>query len=242
MSGTSDLRPRPLLPSGVPRSSRGLLVAASALLAVVALSDLFAVFVGARIHTLIDGDQGFATAPQEKLDAAYSLYQTTGNVQVTLYLPCAIVFVAWFFRMRRNTGLLAPDRFSKGPGWAIAGWLIPLVHFWMPYRVAVDMWGAATPLPSDGEPYRASIWPVNVWWALFVSSTLFERYAGSRYDNAEGLAEVRAAVTQYMAADLLEIAAAVAAVYFAIRLTAMQRLKATEGPYGTAVHKPVAST
>jgi hypothetical protein len=213
----------------------------SALLAVVALGDLFAVFVGARIHSLIEGDQGFATAPQEELDAAYSLYQTVGDVQVTLYPPCAILFVVWFFLMRRNTGLLAPDRFSKGPGWAIAGWLIPLVNFWMPYRVAVDMWGAATPLPSDGEPYRAPLWPVNLWWALFVSSTLFDRFAGSRYASAEGLAEVRSAVTQYMAADLLGIAAAVATVYFAVRLTAMQRLKATEGPYGTAAHQPVAS-
>lgn len=237
MSGSSDLRPRPLLPSGMPRSSRALLASAAALLAVVALSDLFAVFVGARIYTLIDDDQGFVTGPQQDLDAAYSLYQTAGNVQVTVYLPCAVLFIVWFFRMRRNTGLLAPDRFSRGAGWAIGGWLIPLVNFWMPYRVAVDMWGAATPLPSDGEPYRASLWPVNLWWGLFVSSALFGRYAESRYDNAEGIAEVRDAVMQYVAADLLEVAAAAAAVYFAVRLTDMQRLKATEGPYRTDMQK-----
>ncbi|WP_234390600.1 DUF4328 domain-containing protein [Streptomyces sp. MMG1533] len=237
MFGSSDLRPRPLLPGGVPRSSRGLLALAAALLAAVALSDLFAVFVGARIYTLIDEDQGFVTGPQQELDAAYSLYQTAGNVQVVLYLPCAVLFVVWFFRMRRNTGLLAPDRFRRGPGWAVAGWLIPLVHFWMPYRVAVEMWGAAAPLPADGEPYRASIWPVNLWWGLFVSSTLFGRYAESRYDNADAVAEVRDAVMQYVAADVLDVAAAAAAVYFAVRLTNMQRLKVTEGPYRTDVQK-----
>ncbi|KOU55103.1 hypothetical protein ADK57_45740 [Streptomyces sp. MMG1533] len=226
-----------MLPGGVPRSSRGLLALAAALLAAVALSDLFAVFVGARIYTLIDEDQGFVTGPQQELDAAYSLYQTAGNVQVVLYLPCAVLFVVWFFRMRRNTGLLAPDRFRRGPGWAVAGWLIPLVHFWMPYRVAVEMWGAAAPLPADGEPYRASIWPVNLWWGLFVSSTLFGRYAESRYDNADAVAEVRDAVMQYVAADVLDVAAAAAAVYFAVRLTNMQRLKVTEGPYRTDVQK-----
>ncbi|MFD7408699.1 DUF4328 domain-containing protein [Streptomyces sp. NPDC059866] len=233
MSSSSDLRPRPLLPGGVPRSSRGLLAAMSALLGVVALSDLFAVFAGARIHTLTDEGHDVATAPQD-LDAAYSLYQTAGNVQGTVYLPCAVLFVVWFFRMRRNTGLLAPDRFRRGPGWAIAGWFVPLVNFWMPYRIAVDMWGAGTPLPTDGEPYRTSIWPVNVWWGLFVSSTLFGRYAGSRYEDAESIAEVRVAVMQYMAADVLDVAAAAAAVYFAVRLTAMQRLKATEGPWTAA--------
>ncbi len=238
MSGSSDLRPRPLLPGGEPRSSRGLLVAVSALLAVVALSDLFAVFVGVRIYALTDEDQGFATGPQQELDAAYSLYQTAGNVQAKVYLPCAILFVTWFFLTRRNAGLVAPDRFRKGPGWAIGGWLIPLANFWIPYRVAVDMWGAATPLPDDGEPYRASIWPVNLWWGLFVSTTLFDRYAESRYANAETIAEIRTAVMQYVTADILGIATAAAAVYFAVRLTAMYRLKATEGPYGTAVRQP----
>ncbi|MFJ2961338.1 DUF4328 domain-containing protein [Streptomyces collinus] len=94
------------------------------------------------------------------------------------------------------------------------------------------MWGAATPLPAEGEPYRASIWPVNLWWGLLVSSTLFDWYAASRYKSAETLTEIRAAVMQYMAADALHIAAAVAAVYFAVRLTSMHWLKATaSSPY-----------
>jgi hypothetical protein len=238
MSSSSDLRPRPLLPDGVPRPSRGLLAALSALLGVVALSDLFAVFAGARIRTLTAEDDGFAFVPQQDLDTATSLYQTAGNIQVIVYLPCAILFVVWFFRMRRDAGLLAPDRFRNGPGWAIASWFVPVGNLWMPYRVAVDMWGAATPLPTDGEPYRAPVWPVNLWWGLFVSSTLLSRFASSRYTDAESLTELRTAVTQYMAADVLEIAAAAAAVYFAVRLTAMQRLKATEGPYRTAVQDP----
>ncbi|KOG30540.1 hypothetical protein AQJ84_00330 [Streptomyces resistomycificus] len=221
-----------MLPSGTPHSARGLLAAVSVAVGIVALSDLFAVFAGARITMLIDEDQGFAVAPQRRLDAAYSLYESAGDFQSVVYLPCAIVFVVWFFWTRRNTGLLAPDRFSKGPGWAIGAWLIPLVNLWLPYRIAVDMWGAATPLPTDGEPYRASIWPVNLWWGLFVSSTLFRRYAASRYESAEALTEIRAAVTQYMAADVLSAAAAVAAVYFAVRLTSMYWRKATaSSPY-----------
>lgn len=233
MSASSELRPRPLLPSGVPRSSRGLLIAVSALLGVVAVSDLFAVFVGARVRMLIGEDEGFVAVPQDELDAVSSLYQTSGIIQVSLYVPCAVVFVVWFFLMRRNTGLLAPDRFRNGRGWAIGAWFIPLANLWMPYRIAVDMWGASTPLPDGDQPYRASLWPVNLWWALFVSSSLYGRYAASRYKAAETLPEVRSAVMQYMASDLLDIAAAAAAVYFAVRLTRMQRLKASEGPYLT---------
>ncbi|MET9683309.1 DUF4328 domain-containing protein [Streptomyces coeruleorubidus] len=225
MSASNELRPRRMLPSGTPRSVRGLLAAASAALVIVALSDLFAVFAGARIYLLIDKDQ-------RRLDAAYSLYETAGDAQGIVFLPCAALFIAWFFRTRRNTGLMAPDRFRKGPGWAIGGWFIPLANFWLPYRIAVDMWGAATPLPADGEPYRASIWPVNLWWGLLVSSSLFDLYAASRYESAESLTEIRVAVMQYMAADLLDMAAAVAAVYFAVRLTSMHWRKATaSSPY-----------
>ena len=146
-----------------------------------------------------------------------------------MYVPAAIVFVVWFFRMRRNTGLLAPDRFRNGPGWAIGAWLIPLVNLWLPYRIAIDMWGAATPLPAEGERFRARTWPVNLWWGLFVFSVLFNRYDAAKYKDAETLTDIRDAVVQYITADVVHIAAAAAAMYFAIRLTAMQRLKAIEG-------------
>ncbi|MFE0250462.1 DUF4328 domain-containing protein [Streptomyces sp. NPDC059010] len=237
MSASDDLRPRPQLPAGAPESSLGLLIAAVAGLALVALCDAFSLVAGLRLRAAIDADGGFVTAPRQELEAAASLYETAGRYQVIVYLPAAILFVVWFFRMRRNTGLLAPDRFRNGPGWAIGAWLIPLVNLWMPYRIALDMWGAATPLPAGGERYRARTWPVNLWWGLFAFSVLFNRYAGTKYDKAETLTEVRDAVVQYMAADVLHIVAAAAAVHFAVRLTAMQRSKAVQGPYGPAVAK-----
>lgn len=235
MSATNELRPRPLLPSGAPVSSLGLLAAAVGGLAVVALCDVFSVFAGFRLQAALDAGGGFVTDSPQEVEAAASLYETSGRYQAIVYLPAAIVFIVWFFRMRRNTGLLAPDRFRNGPGWAVGAWLIPLVNLWMPYRVALDMWGAATPLPSEGERYRAPIWPVNLWWGLFVFSVLFNRYAETKYTNAEHPTAVKDAVLQYMAADLLHVVAAAAAVYFAIRLTTMQRLKAVEGPYRPAV-------
>ncbi|MFG1667059.1 DUF4328 domain-containing protein [Streptomyces sp. Y7] len=241
MSASNDLRPRPQLPSGRPESSVGLLVVAVAGLALAALCDVFSLFAGWRLRAVFEGDGGFLTAPQNDLESAASLYDTAARYQVIVYLPAAIAFVVWFFRMRRNTGLMAPDRFRNGPGWAIGAWLIPLANLWLPYRVAVDMWGAATPLPAEGERFRARLWPVNLWWGLFVFSVLFNRFAGTKYKNAETLTEIRDGVGQYMAADALHIAAAAAAMYFAIRLTTMQRFKAAEGPYGGAVVKAPAA-
>ncbi|MFD8045115.1 DUF4328 domain-containing protein [Streptomyces chartreusis] len=233
MSATNDPLPRPQLPAERPGAAPiWLLVTAVAGLSLVALTDAFSLFASLRLRAVIDGDDGFLFAPQGDLGAAVSLYDTASRYQVVVYLPAAIAFVLWFFRMRALTGLMAPDRFRNGPGWAIGGWLIPLVNLWMPYRIAVDMWGAATPLTTEGERFRARLWPVNLWWGLFVFSVLFNRFAGTKYNDAETLMETRDGVEQYMTSDVLHILAAAAAMYFAIRLTTMQRFKAAAGPYG----------
>ncbi|KOV69653.1 hypothetical protein ADL00_10695 [Streptomyces sp. AS58] len=237
MSASSDLRPRPALPNRVPRVPRFLVVSVSALLAAVALSDLFAVYAGVRMYTLINGEERFAFASQRELRSADTLYETAGTFQVSTYFACSIVFIIWFHWVRRDAGVLGPDKFRNGPGWAIGSWFIPLAQFWMPYRIAVDMWGASTRLPSDGETQKVSLWPVNLWWGLFISSVLFNRYTGQRYAKAETLEEIRDAVLQVIVADSLDILAAAAAVHFAVQLTGMQRLKATEGPYASALGK-----
>ncbi|MEU2897708.1 DUF4328 domain-containing protein [Streptomyces sp. NPDC001273] len=230
-ASSGGLRPLSPLPSSVPLASRGLLTAVVAALAAAALSDLFAVYTGVRLRMLVDGDTTDPTA--SNLDSAHSLYERAGQVQVSTTLLCAVLFVTWFFLMRRRTGLLAPDRFSMGQGWAIGGWFIPVANLWLPYRVAVDMWGACSPLPAEGESRRVPMWPVNLWWSLFAGTALLGRYAAARLDNADSLTEISDAVTLYLAVDLLFVAAAGAAVVFAVRLTALQRLKATEGPYWT---------
>lgn len=227
MSVSSDPLPPPgtRLPGGVRPASQVLMAVVCVLLAGVALTDLFAVFAGLRIRTLTGTD------PARALDGAYTLYERAGDLQGMVTLPGMVVFVVWFYLMRRDLGVLAPDAFRNGRGWAIGGWLIPLANLWMPYRVAVDMWGAAAPLPQEGESRRTSLWPVNLWWGLFVGGTLLGRYASSGYADSDGITEVREAVAQYIAADLLNAGAAVAAAYVAVRLTAMQRFKAARGPF-----------
>ncbi|MEU4659997.1 DUF4328 domain-containing protein [Streptomyces sp. NPDC023723] len=232
MSESAAPRPLPPLPTSPPVPARGFLVAVLTGLALSALADLFSLFAGLRYRTVVDGDAWFRTATAEEVESVASLYDTAARYQAIVYLPCAIVFVVWFFRMRRATGALAPDRFRSGPGWAVGAWLIPLANLWLPYRVAFDMWGATTVLPYDGGPPRTRLWPLNLWWGLFVAGTLFGRVAGSDAEDAGTLSEVRDGVARYMMADALHILAAAAAAYFAVQLTARQRYKAVHGPYG----------
>ncbi|MEU2730233.1 DUF4328 domain-containing protein [Streptomyces griseoviridis] len=130
----------------------------------VALSDLYSVYTGARICTMIEGDRGFSFALVDAFDAAYTRYGTAATLPLVAYLPCAVVSVSWFHQLRRRIGLTAPDRFGDGPGWAIGSWLIPVGALWLPYRVALEMWSAATPASADGGVGRARNWPVHLWW------------------------------------------------------------------------------
>lgn len=226
-----DLHPRPLLPGGASPVSRVPLAVALVGLALAALTDAFSVFTGVRLHTALDD----FPASYKDLETAARLYEDASVYQTRVLLACGVAFVVWFVTMRGATSPLAPDRFRHGPGWAVGGWLVPVANLFFPYRIALDMWNAATQLPGEDEPFRARTWPVNLWWSLFVSSTLLGRIAGLMSNDAATSAELGKGVTLYLVADALDIAAAAAAIYFAVSLTGMQRRKATEGWYRSPV-------
>lgn len=225
MSASGDLRPRHFLPSPAAGPSRALAAGVVSVLAAAALAALFALYTDIRLYALLEGDGGFTYAAQDDLDRAEALFGTAGRLQGFTFGLCALLFVGWFHSMRRAAGALAPEAFRRGPGWAVGSWFIPLASFWLPYRIAVEMWGAfGRGVRSGGgaaSGAAAALWPVNLWWGLFVAELVYGRYAVGRYRKAEGLLEIRDAALQVMAADVLQ-AAAGAAVYVVVRLTAMR--------------------
>ncbi|MGW2278220.1 DUF4328 domain-containing protein [Streptomyces sp. NPDC001770] len=222
------------LPPQPPPAPEGLLKAVVALLGLVALTDLFAVFADLRVASLVGGDRNFAVTPAEDFDAADSLYGVAGLLQAVAYLACVVVFITWFFRMRRYVGALAQDAFERGPGWAIGSWFIPVGALWMPFRIALQMWDAPTrTLGSEPARYPSS-WPVRLWWSLFVLSGVAGRFA-SGYDIDAPLAEIRSAALRTAVSDGLDIVAAAAAVYFAVRLTALHRRPSPESVHAAPV-------
>ncbi|MFE9929357.1 DUF4328 domain-containing protein [Streptomyces sp. NPDC005533] len=239
MSATSHLKPRPLLPARTPRTPRLLPAAVVLALTAVIVTDLSSLYAGTQAHSLLDWEDGFAYASMDDWAAADARYQRAWTFQGQATIVCGIVFIAWFHQMYRNAVALAPDRLRTGTGWAIGAWFLPLINFWRPFRIALDMWGVyatatatATAPVSTGEPAKAAepakpakavFWPVGLWWGLFVTSAAFNQYTLSAYDRAEGIPDLRDAVVQLMVADVLDLAAAAAAIHFTVRLTAMYR-------------------
>ncbi|MDT9688772.1 DUF4328 domain-containing protein [Streptomyces sp. P9(2023)] len=148
------------------------------------------------------------------------------SVAFTLYVATAIVFIIWFHRLRANAAVWAGDLQSRGPGWAIGGWFIPIANLWIPRGIAADIWRA-----SRWEPYAADgkreLTLLNSWWTLWVLDVVVDRVAAQLYKRADNVDAYVTAAQVSLLGYVLDIAAAVLAILFVRRLTSMQHRKAT---------------
>lgn len=83
---------------------------------------------------------------------------TVSSVTSLALLGIGVVFLMWFWHavsVARNLGLAA----RWNPGWAMAGWFLPIVNLWFPYQAARDLF-------PPGHPGRHV---VKRWWALWLA-------------------------------------------------------------------------
>ncbi|MFI2430502.1 DUF4328 domain-containing protein [Streptomyces sp. NPDC018693] len=214
------------------RSPVGLGWAAVALLGAVVLTDLFAIGVDLFAYgvwdDIVQGEAG--PGLYRRAELTDTLFVTAGVLQTVALVASAVVFVCWFYRVRVNAEVFNPFGHAKKRGWAIAGWIVPIVSLWYPRRVALDIWDAS------GDPERPSGHGLlNGWWTMWIISLTADRFVSRAYQRAEEAEELRRAVAQVMLADLADVVAAVLAIVLVLRLTRMQHAKAMRGPVAGGV-------
>lgn len=224
--------PAPLPPAaGVLRSPQGLATALTALLSVGAAVDVFSSGVNMYTWKLMKdliGDP--LSVDDDSLDLADTLTGLAGLAQFTLRLATVVVFLVWFHRVRCNGQVFRPDGFTQSTGWAIGGWFVPLANLYFPYRTARETWEASTRSAPDGTYRNTSNAPVTAWWIVFLASLLIDHVFAAQYLKAETPEELRAVSAVGAVSDLTTVVAAVLALLFVRKLTAMQHAKATQGP------------
>ncbi|MFD8967553.1 DUF4328 domain-containing protein [Streptomyces sp. NPDC059568] len=134
-----------------PRDSRRLARAAQIFVALFALLDPL------RPTLFTDAEQG----------ERGELYGRYMQVSSTLGLVAIIVFVLWFRRCRHNAELLSPGSFAHSPGWAVGAWFTPILMFWRPRRIALDIHRALT---HNSAPDN-TVTLINAWWATWIGHT-----------------------------------------------------------------------
>ncbi|MFJ2767474.1 DUF4328 domain-containing protein [Streptomyces sp. NPDC087300] len=226
------------VPGGGPavwlRSPVGLGRAVMALLAVVIVVDLYALWADAAVRGVMDDlisgeyDEDIA----RDAEFADNLYTAAAGAQLVALVATCVVFLVWFHRVRVNAEAFDPHIHSKSRGWTVGGWFVPVVNLWFPRRIAIDIWDASgdrsrsLEAPADRETPGL----INAWWTLWLLSIMAGRYAGRRYSAAEEPEEINSALTAIMVSDALDLVAAVLAIVFVHRLTRMQDQKARSGP------------
>src|SRR4051794_24663491 len=97
----------------------------------------------------------------------YSIVPVIGSA---LQLAALIVTVIWMFRVASNHRALHRGG-TWGPGWAIAGWVLPPFVWVIPTLMLVEMWKASDPDVPIGDNWRTKTGaPLAVMWGVMYTA------------------------------------------------------------------------
>lgn len=142
------------------------------------------------------------------------------------YIAAGAMFITWVSWLRRSDRVAA-EAMRYGPGWAIGGWLIPIVNFFRPYQVMTDLWrGLARPWVAHQAPHQPPTPTLlRVWWGAFLGASIGGRLL---YATLQGrpstLTTARTAFTVEIVVEVATVAAAVLAIMVVRAFTARAKV------------------
>jgi hypothetical protein len=151
------------------------------LLVAQAVGQLALVFVDSatpwlRMHRAFDAllDNRDATAQRLFEHASDGTNQAVTQVLGYATLAVTVLLIIWSWRSAHNARALGRGGARLSPGWAIAGWLIPLASFVLPYIVVSDIYRSSGPDAAHGDGWRARpSSPLIVgWWIAYAGAQL----------------------------------------------------------------------
>jgi uncharacterized protein DUF4328 len=77
----------------------------------------------------------------------------------------SILFVVWFRRARINAERHG-YRQRRARGWAVWGWIVPIVNIWFPFQIMGDIWRAGLPAEERRKTARLPA----LWWTCWLLS------------------------------------------------------------------------
>jgi hypothetical protein len=157
------------------RPVRGLGLAASVLIGLVALGNIAEAAVGWYTYATVS-DYRAGTVTEADLGTV-SLLNNLIDLPLTMLLLVAIVvFVVWAYNARINAERVTyagEHRHSRV--WVVLGWFVPIVNLWFPKLVIDDIWRAADP-QQQGIPLQQRTLPTTTtkWWTAYILMWLFD--------------------------------------------------------------------
>ncbi|WP_329273196.1 DUF4328 domain-containing protein [Streptomyces sp. NBC_01451] len=174
---------------------------------------LLARFAQASIATAAVTDVFRAAAVRDDyLDRSAASLHKSGLISMAfVYLMTftIVLFLVWLVQSRRNATELFPLATLPSRGWTIGAWFIPVVNFFVPRRLVLDI-GRASSVSWD---QKRDTTLVNLWWGAWITHSLVLVVADQAAPWSMALLVV---------AEALMIAAAVLLVLVIERITTLQ--------------------
>lgn len=160
---------------------------------------------------LVGGD-GDAVSAWAISDPLYDLATTLGAAEMGLLWITGVAFVIWFHRAYANLRSLGHEP-RYGTGWAVGGWLVPILSWVRPYQIAHEIWQHS----RTGDA-RDTLGVMRLWWGTWVASGVI----GTCSSVLPVGLESRATLWSTVATEALTAVAAVAGLETVRRLSRLQ--------------------
>ncbi len=193
------------------RPVRGLGLAASALVGLVALGNVAEAAAGWLTYTTVR-DHRAGTATQADLDTAHTAGVLTDLPSTMVTLVAVVVFIMWAYHARLNAERLVPaHEHRRSRAWVLLGWFVPVVNLWFPKVVVDDIWRASDPR-LRGVPFQQRPRPTATtwWWTAYLVTWFLDGAFLSYYENG------RLSTESFMTVAVLSTMCAVVGIIAAV--------------------------
>jgi hypothetical protein len=197
------------------------------LIAVAAAFALVAYLV--RISALGDViDDGLSVDTAQRARDADDLVSAASGIVGLLSFAILVLIIIWTYRAAKNNEALGRQYPRLKPGWAIAGWLIPLANAVLPLLILQDLWRGSDPTTRrDSASWRANAGSALVgwYWAFLLVSVVARNGLGrgqARLFVDDELRELRTHDTVAVVGLVAAIVAAILATQVVRRIAARQ--------------------
>jgi len=211
------------------RSLQGLTTALVVFLALAAAAAVFGVVAfAARISALSEIiDHGLSIDRVRSANDADDLVGAAAAIMLLLSFVILVLIIIWTFRAAKNNEALGRVYPRLKPGWAIAGWLIPLANLVIPVLILQDLWRGSEAGTARGDPsWRSNRGSALIgwYWVAFLLSSM--RYglgrSNARFILRDELRDLRTHDTVALLGMIATIAAAILAIQVVRRIAARQ--------------------
>jgi len=186
----------------------------------VIITDLLSV-ISTWLQILMIQKLDLANLNMEEIRANDSRQSIVFYINSLVLIATVVFFIMWFRRAYHNLQKAGQiTEFTEG--WAAGGWFVPFMNLVRPYKIMVEIWEKTQrAIPHIIGSRSSQI--VGIWWAVYIVSGIVSNIAYRMAEGNIGMDGLVNASWVHIAADLVDIAAAIVAVMMIKQTSEMEQ-------------------